>query len=567
MPELSNADTAVRTQDPIFASAVPGDRSINILLVDDDPRNLSVLETVLNDPEYRLIQATSADQALLALVREEFALIVLDIRMPGMTGFELAQMIKHRKKTAGVPIIFLTAYYSEAEHVIEGYGVGAVDYLNKPVNPAILRSKVAVFASLHRTKRDTERANNLLREEVAERRRIEEQLLQLNNKLEQRVEQRTAELLAADRRKNEFLATLAHELRNPLAPIRNGLEILTLTGVDSDAARVLTAMMDRQVKHLVRLVDDLLDVSRVMGGRIELRKEQIDVASVVAVAVEMVQPVIQEQRHQLQIFLPTEPMIVDADPVRLNQVIGNLLANAAKYTVAGGRITLTGEREGNELILRIRDNGIGIGPDMLSRIFDLFVQVDQSSTRAQGGLGIGLTLVKTLVELHGGAVSAASEGLGQGSEFVVRLPMATPSKLRKRDEDDDRPLLNGSGHRLLVVDDNKSAAVTLAMLLRLKGYEARVAHDGLTALKLAAEYHPQMIFLDIGMPKMDGCEVARQIRENPELKNVRLVAVTGWGQHEDMRRTMEAGFDHHLTKPTDMKDLEVLLSELNRAMA
>ena len=564
MPQLSSTDT------PAFSPEAPepvpglGDRSINILLVDDDPKNLTVLESVLDDPEYRLVRATSADQALLALVREEFALIVLDIRMPGMTGFELAQMIKQRKKTAGIPIIFLTAYYSEAEHVIEGYGVGAVDYLHKPVNPAILKSKVAVFASLYRTTKETERTNNLLLAEIAERRRVEEQLLQLNNELEKRVEERTFELQVADRRKNEFLATLAHELRNPLAPIRNALEILKINGADAEARRVMTAMMDRQVHHLVRLVDDLLDVSRVMGGRIELRRERVKVSSIVASAVEMVQPVIKDHRHQLQVSLPAESLIVDADPVRLTQVIGNLLTNAAKYTASGGQIAMTGERVGDELIVRVRDNGIGIAPEMVSRIFELFVQVDQSSTRSQGGLGIGLTLVKTLVELHRGVVTANSEGLGKGSEFAIRLPLCLTPEIEPRDDDVLQSPLNGVGHRLAVVDDNKPAAVTLAMLLRLKGYDVRVVHDGMSALQLAAEYHPQMMFLDIGMPGMDGCEVARQIRAQPDLNDIILVAVTGWGQQEDLRRTKDAGFNHHLVKPADVKDVDLLLSELNR---
>jgi len=537
--------------------------SVNILLVDDDPKNLMVLETVLSDPTYRLVRAESANQALLALVREEFALIILDIQMPGMTGFELAQMIKQRKKTAAVPIIFLTAYYSEAEHILEGYGTGAVDYLHKPVNPAILRSKVSVFVELHRHQRDMEQSNAALMAEVAERRRIEDQLLQLNNELEKRVEQRTADLTIAHRRKDEFLATLAHELRNPLAPIRNALEILKLSRVDVETTRQMAEIMGRQVDHLVRLVDDLLDVSRVMGGKIELRREQVELSSVISSAVETAQPLIDEQRHVLDISLPSEPLFVDADPVRLTQVVANLLVNAAKYTERAGHIWVVGERRDGEIVLRIRDTGIGIASDILPRIFELFVQADQSATRSQGGLGIGLTLVKNLVEMHHGSVTATSEGLGRGSEFVIRLPIAMrrDTSLSKIDQPSWPKL---PSHRLLVVDDNKAAAITLAMLLRLKGHDVRVAHDGPAALEVAAEYRPEMVFLDIGMPRMDGYEVARCMRTIPGLEKTEFVAVTGWGQLEDRRRSAEAGFNHHLVKPADLKDVEILLAELKR---
>ena len=371
----------------------------------------------------------------------------------------------------------------------------------------------------------------------------------------------------ADRRKDEFLATLAHELRNPLAPIRNSLQILKMPRVDSATVQKVRDMMERQVHHLVRLVDDLLDVSRVMRGKIELRKERVELASVVARAVETAQALIGVQGHQLNISLPPESLLVDADPVRLAQVIGNLLTNSAKYTEANGHIWLSGRRERGDVVLRVRDDGIGIAPDMLPHVFELFMQVDHASTKAQGGLGIGLTLVKNLVELHGGTVKAHSAGLGKGCEFVVRLPLLVqegqePSEKESGEQwqDNTTPL----GHRLLVVDDNHDAAISLSVLLRLQGHEVRVAHDGPSALEIATTFRPDIIFLDIGMPGMDGYQVARRLRQQPGLEKVVLAALTGWGQQEDRRRSAEAGFDHHLVKPPEPEVVQRLLADLGQ---
>jgi PAS domain S-box-containing protein len=373
------------------------------------------------------------------------------------------------------------------------------------------------------------------------------------------------ELRESDRRKDEFLATLAHELRNPLAPIRNALHILKTPTVDAAVAERSREMMERQVHHLVRLVDDLLDVSRVMRGKIELRTEQVDIASLLARAVETAQPLLEAQGHQLTVRLPSEALLVEADPVRLAQVFANLLTNAAKYTEANGHIELTAQRDGEQALLRVRDNGIGISADMLPRIFALFVQADPTTTRAQGGLGIGLTLVKSLVEMHHGSVEAHSEGLGKGSEFVVRLPLATARRQELATQEtlhDQRPVVPFLGRRLLVVDDNKDAADSLATMLRLQGHEVRVVHSGAAALKTAASYRPDLVLLDIGMPGMDGYEVARRLRQQPGLENLRLAALTGWGQQQDRRRSAEAGFDHHLVKPVEPKTLEKLLADL-----
>lgn len=367
-----------------------------------------------------------------------------------------------------------------------------------------------------------------------------------------------------DRRKDEFLATLAHELRNPLAPLRSSLEIIKIPRVDTDTLLQTTAMMERQVHHLVRLVDDLLDVSRVTRGKIELRKEKVELASVIARAVETVQPLVAVQGHRIELTLPHESLLLEADPVRLAQVIGNLLTNSAKYTDANGHIKVSAARHGNEVVVRVRDDGIGIAPDVLPHIFELFVQADHTSTKAQGGLGIGLTLARNLVHMHGGTIEARSAGLAMGSEFIVRLPLLVQQQpgSHERPDADSLPEKPSSGHRLLVVDDNQDAAVSLAMLLRLLGHEVEIAHDGASAIALATTFAPHLVFLDLGMPGMNGYEVARRLRAHPGMDTVVLAALTGWGQQEDRRRTFEVGFNHHLVKPLEVSALQRVLDAL-----
>ncbi len=371
-----------------------------------------------------------------------------------------------------------------------------------------------------------------------------------------------AALRDADRRKDEFLATLAHELRNPLAPIRNSLEILKMGRLDAATIQQTRSVMERQVHHLVRLVDDLLDVSRVMRGKIELRRETVELAVIVARAVEMVQPLIQSQRHRLDVELPSESLLVDVDPVRLAQAVGNLLTNAAKYTDPEGHIQLRVRREGQTLVLLVKDNGIGIAADMLSQVFDLFVQVDHTSTKAQGGLGIGLTLAQNLMQMHGGSLEAHSPGLGQGSEFLLRLPLVTDARPERPAPATTTPAPSNAVFKIMVVDDNQDAATSLAALLRLRGHEVRIALDGASALATVNSYVPDLVFLDIGMPGMDGFEVARRLRQQSTLDATLLVALTGWEQQDDRRRTAEAGFDHHLVKPLDASVLETLLEAL-----
>jgi PAS domain S-box-containing protein len=369
-------------------------------------------------------------------------------------------------------------------------------------------------------------------------------------------------LLEADRRKNEFLATLAHELRNPLAPIRNSLNILRLSRGDDPAAERVLEMMERQVNHMVRLVDDLLEVSRITTGKIELRLEPVEIASVIRSAVETSRPLIDEAGHQLATKIPPEPLTVEGDAVRLSQSVANLLNNAAKYTEPGGQIWLTVSRAGDQVSISVRDTGIGISADLLPHVLEMFMRTDPAKRRSASGLGIGLGLVKRLVEMHGGRVEVKSAGEGQGSEFTIRLPLSRRQlpPVDAAETVDSRQRLS-SRQRILVVDDNQDAALSLKMLLTILGSQVETANDGRSALKALETFRPAVVLLDLGMPDMSGYEVARRMRAIPECNNVTLVALTGWGQEEDRRRTREAGFDHHLVKPVDLRALQVLLSE------
>jgi CheY-like chemotaxis protein len=387
--------------------------------------------------------------------------------------------------------------------------------------------------------------------DITDRRRLEDELRQL-----------AADLSDADRRKDEFLATLAHELRNPLAPVRNGLEIMRLAGDDRSTHDEARLLIERQVAHMVRLIDDLMDISRITRGNLDLRTEQVDLATIVRSAVETSRPLVEAAEHELLVTLPTRPILVEADVTRLSQVFSNLLNNAAKYTEPGGTITLTVERRAGEVTVTIADNGIGIPEEMLPRIFDMFTQVDRSLERSRGGLGIGLTLVRTLTELHGGRIEAHSGGPGQGSAFSVTLPVVNPSQPRLvAFEPNGPPHAATRGRKILLVDDNRDSARTLARLLKLHGHEATLAHDGGEAVTAAEAYRPEIILLDIGLPVLNGYDVARIIRGRPWGREVTIVALTGWGQAGDRKRSKEAGFDHHLVKPVDPAALEKLLAQ------
>ncbi len=384
--------------------------------------------------------------------------------------------------------------------------------------------------------------------DITERKHAEEELRRL-----------AAELSQADRRKDEFLATLAHELRNPLAPIRNGLQIM---GSSNDKATIdeVRTMMERQLGQMVHLVDDLLDVSRISRGKLELRKQRIELTSVLNSAVETSRTLIATSGHKLSVTLPPKPIFLNADVTRLGQVFSNLLNNAAKYSERGGHIGLTAVLQGDVVAVSVKDTGIGIPQEMIPTIFDMFTQVDRSLEKSQGGLGIGLSLVKRLVELHAGNVEVRSGGQGQGSEFIVRLPIEKTSSMEGKPVDKVSPATAPSRRRILVADDNKDAATTLAMMLRIMGNEVRTAHDGLEAVETGAVFQPEVVMLDIGMPKLNGYEACRRIRENPWAEGLVLIALTGWGQDDDKRRSREAGFNYHLVKPVDPSELKRLLA-------
>jgi signal transduction histidine kinase/ActR/RegA family two-component response regulator len=364
----------------------------------------------------------------------------------------------------------------------------------------------------------------------------------------------------ADRRKDEFVATLAHELRNPLAPIRNAVQVLRIKKVSDPELCSARDIVDRQVQQMARLVDDLLDVSRITRGKVQLRKERIELSNAVRSAVEAVRPLIDAQAHQLTVTLPSAPVHLHADPIRLAQIFSNLLHNAAKFTEKGGHIWLTVEPQRDVVVVSVRDTGIGIAAEHLPHLFNMFSQVVPALQRSQGGLGIGLALVKGLVELHGGNVEVRSAGSGKGSEFTVRLPAdETQEKTEAESDGEAEKTTTQPKCCILVADDLRDTAESLAMMLRLAGHEVQTANDGLEAVQAAAAFRPDIALLDIGMPKMNGYEAARSIRREPWGKNIVLIAVTGWGQEDDKRRAVEAGFDHHLTKPVSPGALEKLL--------
>jgi signal transduction histidine kinase/DNA-binding response OmpR family regulator len=691
------------------------DEAVDILVVDDLPEKLLVIETILEGLGQNIVKARSGREALRYLLDREFAVILLDVNMPDMDGLETAAMIRQRRQTSQTPIIFITAFGDDV-HSAQGYSLGAVDYIYSPVVPEILRAKVGVFVDLFKktlqVRRQAEERVALVREQAARaaaeeatrrsaflaeaskvltksldyeatlrgvarllvpelgdfaaltvvddrsgswdnlvvlkdpidgsRKKFRPSRPELDPALcetihrvlasgmpehvpedggtgpwaEARVrpleargrimgtlalaggqagprpgtdDLALAEDLAGraaiaidnarlyrdiqedDRRKNEFLAMLAHELRNPLAPIRNAVEILQHLGLKDGDLGWASDVISRQVEQMVRLVDDLLDISRITGGKVQLRKEPIDVASVVARAVETSRPLIEARGHRLDVDLPGEPLWVIGDRTRLSQVLANVLNNAAKYTANGGEIALRVGRESEEAVFRVHDTGIGIPPEMLSRVFDLFTQVDRSLDRSEGGLGIGLTLVHRLMELHGGRVEARSEGPGRGSEFILRLPAASANGQHGGAEAIPTPADTAARAdrrapcRILIVDDNQDSARTLERLLRIPGHEVHTAPDGPAGLGLMDAVQPDIVLLDIGLPGMDGYEVARRIRERPDGAGILLVALTGYGRAEDRARSREAGFDHHFTKPVELDALLSLIDSHGRS--
>ena len=700
-----NADTqslpAIATVDDP-AGASPAERS-NILIVDDRLDKRVVFRTILEELDQNIVTASSGEEALRWLLDNDCAVILLDVNMPGMDGLETAELIRSRRKSAHVPIIFITAFADEM-HTARGYSLGAVDYILSPVVPNILRSKVKALVQLHRLnaelkKRSDERVA-LVREQAARtmaeesqrratflaeaaqvmtstldvdtilrgssgltvpfladyaaimlvsetgtsrarrnasvagwdgylgehkagfERTLESLLARVVTSgerahadalvpdaagappgevhafplvtrgraagalmialgpsarrlagadlgLAENLAGRAAtaldncllyeEIQNADRRKNEFLATLSHELRNPLAPIRASLHMLRRGDLDARRAAPLLETMERQVAQMTRLVEDLLDISRISRGVIELKVQRVNVADEIKSALESCAAHLQAGRHEVRVDVPERGLEVCADPVRLQQILENLIHNAAKYTDPGGLIEVRARNEGGEAVIEVRDNGIGIEQDKLNQVWELFVQVDESQERTRKGLGIGLALVKDLVHRHGGRVEAASPGLGRGSVFTVRLPIAgedTPGAAAPSPEPEKA--LAG-GRRVLIVDDNVDAAETLAMMLEILGQDTRQAHDGREALTVAADYKPDLVFMDIGLPGISGLEACVRMRKDLGMSGTYLVALSGYGTEEDRKRSLEAGFDDHLVKPLDPGTLPSIL--------
>jgi signal transduction histidine kinase len=574
-------------------AAIRLDERVNILLVDDQPSRLLTYEVILGDLGQKLVKAGSGAEALALLMKSEFAVILLDVSMPGMDGFETAALIHEHPRFANTPIIFVTAFHVTDLDRMKGYGLGAVDYVYVPVVPEILRGKVAVLVELYRHRRTLEALNRRLEqankelasanstlqaEKTRELKRLNRNLERANGELARANETLKAEvaergrleeaLRETDRRKDEFLATLAHELRNPLAPILNAVQVIKMKSPQDAELLWCHDVIEGQASQLSRLVDDLLDVARITQGKFKLRTEPIDLAAVVARGVQTSRPAIDAAGQTLVVETPSEPVAMVVDPTRIAQVVSNLLNNAAKYGAGGGRVRLSAAVETSEggrrreAVIRVADTGIGIPAETLPKIFEPFMQADASVARSQGGLGIGLALVKRIVELHGGTVEAKSAGPGHGSEFAVRLPMDAERRPDERDAPlpavsyaDVRPL------RILVVDDNPASAKTMTMLLKKMGHELATAYDGEGAVETAAEFRPDLALLDIGLPKLDGYEVARRIRSRPDGRSITLVALTGWGQEEDRRKSKEAGFDHHLTKPVGHETLVRVLAD------
>ena len=524
---------------------------VNILLVDDQPAKLLSYEAMLNDLGENLIKANSGREALEHLLREDITIVLMDVSMPELDGFELAEIIRQHPRYQKTAIIFVSAVQTTDLDRLKGYETGAVDYVSVPVIPQLLRAKVRVFADLYRKTREAERLNRELEDRVAERTQELERAVHVQMEL-------ADQLREADRRKDEFLALLAHELRNPLAPIVNAIGVMKLEPELSTELAWCRDVMDRQARQLTRLVDDLLDVSRITRGKIRLRLERIDLGKVVEGALETSRPLIDAHKHRVLLHVPDKPIELEGDPTRLTQVVSNLLNNAAKFQEEGGLIEVRVDRDGEFALLSVRDQGFGIPAAALKRVFDLFTQGERGNERVQGGLGIGLSLVRNLVELHGGFVSAHSPGAGRGSTFIVRLPRVVAA----REEATIRVADEGAGReeplKVLVIDDNLDAADSLAILLRLRGHEVYVAHDGKQALQVAEQEIPALVLMDLGLPEMDGYELCKRFRERG-WGEMRIVAMTGYGQERDRIRVEAAGFDAHAVKPVEFAELAKLL--------
>jgi signal transduction histidine kinase len=509
-------------------SELPGERlERRLLVLAPVGKDASLVEAMLRKDAVTCCACHDVERLAQELERGAAAILVAEEALPH--DGRLIDLIQRQPQWSDLPVLVLTRPGADSAAVARAVRtLGNVTLLERPVRVTALAS--AVHSAL----------------------RARERQYQTRAHLQEREE--------ADRRKDEFLATLAHELRNPLAPIRNSVSLLRLSGAAGPAAQVWE-MMDRQVEHMVRLVDDLMEVSRITRGKIELRKDVVNLAEVIAAAVETSRPLIDAARHALTLDLPNEPLLVEADAVRLAQVFSNLLNNAVRYTDPGGRIGIAARRDDGAVAVSVSDTGIGIAADALPRVFDMFVQANARDSRAQTGLGIGLTLVRSLAEMHGGSVTARSAGAGRGSEFVVRLPLAR-NDARPAPADADAGRKIAGVPRVMVVDDNRDAADSLGAVLKMLGAEVRVAHGGQAALDALGAFRPAAVFLDLGMPGMDGYETARHMRARDDGRATMIIALTGWGQESDRRQTQAAGFNQHLVKPADITALRAVLASL-----
>jgi signal transduction histidine kinase/ActR/RegA family two-component response regulator len=490
-------------------------------------KDATLIEAVLREADIPCLACSSLEHLAYELEHGVATVLVAEEALAAPDG-RLEDFLARQPRWSDLPMLLITQPGADSPIVKWALEVlGNVTLLERPMRVAALAS--AVRSALRSRRRQYETRAHLEEREQA------------------------------DRRKDEFLATLAHELRNPLAPIRNAVSLLRMSGAGA-AGTSMWEIMDRQVNHMVRLVDDLMEVSRITRGRIDLRKDAVDVAAVIAAAVETCQPLVESRKHRLTVTPAGQPLVVEADAVRLAQVFSNLLNNAAKYTNPGGCITVKAGREEGYAAVTVADTGIGIPAAVLPRVFDMFVQGDPRDDRHRSGLGIGLTLVRSLVEMHGGTVAARSAGENKGSEFIVRLPLANRD-VPRHDKTAVGPKVSGLP-RVLVVDDNQDSADSLGALLQLLGAEVRVSLSGQSALGMLDEFHPAAIFLDLGMPGMNGYETASRIRARPNGPAAKLIALTGWGQEEDRRRTHAAGFHYHLVKPADIGALQTVLASL-----
>jgi len=549
---MTDIDSKAGSDPGASADSSAGDRPV-VLIVDDDPRNLLAMESLLDGADYSLIKAQTSDEALLALMRGEVAAIILDVQMPGINGIDLARLIKQRKRTRHIPIVFLTAHYREDEHAMMAYDIGAVDYLTKPINPAVLRSKVGIFVDLFQKTRALAAANA----------RLEAQNIVLQREAEERgrriqAEAAQAEAEAANAAKDRFLAMLSHELRTPLTPIVYAVNMLERDEDCPAHIREALATIQRNVWLEARLIDDLLDLARIRSGKLVLQLEPADAHEVIREAIKIGADDAARRKIRVVEDLAGTATRVKADPARLQQVFWNLLANATKFTPENGTITVRTSNAGNEasLLVEIRDTGIGIGAEKLERIFDAFEQAERTGSP---GLGLGLAICKALVDLHGGSIEARSDGLGCGAAFLVTLPTTLPVPTAKRPLDTDAPPL--AMLRVLLVDDHQDTADVLSRLLSRQGCEVRTAGSVAQAIEVAANYEFDVLVSDIGLPDGRGTELLDQL-QNRFGRPIRAIAMSGFGMEDDIERSRHAGFAEHLTKPVEFNALQRALARL-----